>query len=366
MRKYIQKIATGPELSKDLSREEARDAMDEILSGTADPVQAAIFLIALRMKRETMEENFGVLDSLLSHSVRVKADVELVVDISDPFDGFNRGLPAAPFLPCVLAACGISSISNGAESIGPKFGITHRKVLRSAGIPVDMTPATAADQLANPSIGWAYVDQRKTCPALHALADLRSRIVKRPCLTTLEVLLGPVSGYKETCLVTGYVHKPYPPVYTALSRESNYTSALIVRGVEGGVIPSLSQKSKLFCYHGSSNDEEVKLDPKQFGIFSDIRSVPLSLQTDAPKKEDNIITSFDTNELSKLAAKDGLDALTGVGGPMRDSLIYGATICLSHIENCSDQLSILNRVKAAIDSGKAYEHFKSAANALLI
>ena len=68
MRQYIQKIATGPELSKDLSREEARDGMRLILSGDADPVQAAIFLIALRMKRETMPENLGVLDALLDQT----------------------------------------------------------------------------------------------------------------------------------------------------------------------------------------------------------------------------------------------------------------------------------------------------------
>eukprot|EP00494_Astrolonche_serrata_P017896 UN18086 len=53
MRTCIQKVATGPEYSKDLSFEEARDAMATILDGSADPVQAAVYLIALRMKRET-------------------------------------------------------------------------------------------------------------------------------------------------------------------------------------------------------------------------------------------------------------------------------------------------------------------------
>ena len=53
MRSYIQRIATGPEYSKDISFAEARDAMNHILDGSADPVQAGIFLIALRMKRET-------------------------------------------------------------------------------------------------------------------------------------------------------------------------------------------------------------------------------------------------------------------------------------------------------------------------
>ena len=248
MRQYIQKIATGPELSKDLSREEAHDGMRLILSGDADPVQAAIFLIALRMKRETMPENLGVLDALLDQTHQARTTVDDVLDLSDPFDGFTRGMPAAPFLPAVLAACGVATVCNGAESIGPKYGATHRKVLRSAGIGVDLSPEEASKQLADPDIGWAYVDQKTACPALHDLVSLRTKIVKRPCLTTLEVLLGPVRGAQRTHLMTGYVHKPYPPIYTALARASDYASAIIVRGVEGGVIPSLNQPSKLFSY----------------------------------------------------------------------------------------------------------------------
>ena len=54
MKSVIQRIATGPELSKNISREEAKQTMLDILNDEIDPVQAAIFLIALRMKRETI------------------------------------------------------------------------------------------------------------------------------------------------------------------------------------------------------------------------------------------------------------------------------------------------------------------------
>ena len=56
MRSIIQRIATGPDMSKDISLAEARAGMNGILQGEVDPVQAAIFLIALRMKRETDDE----------------------------------------------------------------------------------------------------------------------------------------------------------------------------------------------------------------------------------------------------------------------------------------------------------------------
>ena len=67
----LQKIATGPELSKNLSEHEAYRAMSLILEEGVDEVQAGIFLIALRMKRETDEELRGVLKALKQASIKV-------------------------------------------------------------------------------------------------------------------------------------------------------------------------------------------------------------------------------------------------------------------------------------------------------
>ncbi|GIT48469.1 MAG: hypothetical protein Ct9H300mP14_03970 [Gammaproteobacteria bacterium] len=106
------------------------------------------------------------------------------------------------------------------------------------------------------AVGWAYVDQRYACPDLHQLVDLRSRIVKRPFLTTLEVCWLLFWVRKSTHLVTGYVHKPYPPIYAMLARRAGFASAAIVRGVEGGVIASLNQPSKLLRFTADRDNEE--------------------------------------------------------------------------------------------------------------
>ena len=45
-RRIIQKVATGPEMSKDISLDDSYQAMSYILSGAADPIQVAIYLIA--------------------------------------------------------------------------------------------------------------------------------------------------------------------------------------------------------------------------------------------------------------------------------------------------------------------------------
>lgn len=357
MRSYIQRVATGPEYSKDITFEEARDAMRHILAGTSDPVQTGIFLIALRMKRETLDENGGSLQAIIDSSTIVTADVDHVVDIADPYDGYIRGLPMSPFLPAVLAACGLHVVSHGAESVGPKYGATHRKVLRAANVDVDLTPQQAVQQINDPEVGWAYLDQRVICPALHDLIPLRTKIVKRPVITTVEVLIGPVRGKRTTRLMTGYVHKPYPPVYEHLAKLAGFDSAVLVRGVEGGVIPSLKQESKYFEYYDKGELTEINIHPRQANIQQDVRAVPLP---DLPPaaEGDETAAKVDVAALARRAAETGLAALEGKQGPARDSLIYAGAIMLAHTGTERNLQNTAERVRTAIDSGNALRHFQ--------
>ena len=358
MRSYIQRVATGPEYSKDISFEETRDAMSHILDGSADPVQAGIFLIALRMKRETLDENGGSLQAIIDAANIVTADVDHIVDVADPYDGYTRGLPVSPFIPSVLAACGLPSVSHGAEAVGPKYGATHRKVLRAAGINVDFSMQEALTQINNSEIGWAYLDQKTICPSLHNLIPLRTQIVKRPVITTVEVLIGPVRGAKTTTLMTGYVHKPYPPVYEHLAKISGFDSAVLVRGVEGGVIPSLKQESKYFQYLSKGELTEVEIHPEQLNIQQDVRAVPLPELDAAKSQGDDTAAKIDTDQLAAEAATVGIAALQGEQGPARDSLIYSSSIVLTHMGIEKNLSASAERVRAILDSGKAFTHFQ--------
>lgn len=362
MRSYIQRVATGPEYSKDISFEEARDAMTHILNTSADPVQAGIFLIALRMKRETLDENGGCLQAIIDAANIVTADVDHVIDVADPYDGYTRGTPVSPFIPTVLAACGLPAVSHGAEAVGPKYGATHRKVLRAAGINVDYDMQQALAQINNPESAWAYLDQKVICPSLHNLIPLRTQIVKRPVITTVEVLIGPVRGKKSTTLMTGYVHKPYPPVYTHLAKISGFDSAVLVRGVEGGVIPSLKQESKYFEYKNKGELTEVEIHPDHLGIQQDVRAVPLpELKAAKPKADasDDISAKIDTDQLAEEAAKVGIAALKGEQGPARDSLIYSTAIMLTHMGTEKSMQASAEKIRTVIDSGKAFAHFQT-------
>lgn len=354
MRSIIQRVATGPQLSKDISTEEARFAMRAILDQAVDPVQAGVFLIALRMKRETDEEVKGILDAIREATGQVVADVDDVVDIGDPYDGYNRCLPAAPFLMPLLAECGVPAISHGAHSVGPKFGVTHRHVLEAAGVPVDLSASAAAERLADPKLGWSYLDQRAFCPALHNLVDLRTTIVKRQAITTAEVLARPIHGRKRTHLVTGYVHKPYPRIYALLARHAGFDSALLIRGTEGGVIPSLRQKGTCFSYQHHSEEQSFEIDPTELGIEQSVRAVPLPEdlpQTTRPG--DEIAVAVDVPATARAAAQAGLAALEGRPGPTYDSLVCTAALVLWHLGRESSLSVAADRVRDVLDSGKA-------------
>ena len=354
MRSIIQRIATGPELSKDISEEEARLGTAAIFENKVDPVRAAIFFIALRMKRETAEENRGVLDAIREYTLGVTADVDEVVDIADPYDGYNRTLPASPFLPALLAACGVPAVSHGLDSVGPKFGITHRHVLAAAGVPVDLSPEDAAKRLSDPDIGWTYIDQAQFCPRLHDLVTLRQKMIKRPVLTTVEVLAKPISGRLRTHFVTGYVHKPYPPVYAMLARHVGFDSALIVRGTEGGVIPSLRQEGKYFHYHDNGEEQPVEVDPAGLGIRQELRAVPLP--EDLPPAEqrgDDIALTVNVSAAAKAAADAGLAALRGEKGGTYDSLVYAGALVLHHIGRFADLKAAADHVRGVLDSAAA-------------
>ena len=358
MRSIIQRIATGPDLSKDISRTEAHLGTKAIIDNVIDPVQVGIYFIALRMKRETMDENRGVLDAVLETTQRVTAEVDEVVDIGDPYDGYNRCLPAAPFLgPLagrVRRACGEPRSRQGRPQIwrdrAPRAGRG-----RSAG---DLSPAEAAARLADPALGWTYIDQAKSNPGMHNLIPLRAQMIKRQVLTTVEVLSKPIAGQKKTHFVTGYVHKPYPPVYADLAREAGFDTACIVRGVEGGVIPSCARPASISTTTTRAPKSKRRVDPVALGISQPVRAVPLPGAVATDEGEDEIVAAIDIKATARAAAEAGILALKGDKGATYDSLVLAGSIVLHHVGKAASVAEAAAQIRAVLDSGKAVARVK--------
>ena len=338
----IKKVATGPHLSKDLTQQEAEAAMSEILSGQFDLVQAAIFFIALRIKRETNEENLGVLKALQACTEQTVGEVDQLLIISDPFNGYNRHCPITAFLPAVLAASGLPTLSQGVKEMGPKFGVTHSQVLAAAGMNIDLSPQAVTERLNNPALAWAFIDQQHATPELFALQDLRTRMIKRPCLATLEKLIMPVKAQGKTHLQIGFVHKEYPPILARLAQQMGFESSLIIRGIEGGILPTLRELSN--CFRSFNGElQQCAFDPSEFGIEQTTRGV-------LPVRDDKV-TAEQTVEL-------GIQALDGQSGPAFDSLVFGGAMALWHcgLEQSQQQAAVY--IRQTIESGKAKAYFE--------
>lgn len=359
MRAYLQIVATGPELSRSLTQAQAEDAMLMILNDEIDAVRAGIFLIALRMKRESDGENIGVLNALLKKTQTHQTKSPEILALAEPFNGCLRGLSAAPFLPAVFAACGLPTYNHGLESVAPKYGITTRRVLAAAGKNVDHDLANCAACLDNTELGWCYVDQKHYLPSLHNLVELRDKMVKRSCLSTIEVVLRPLYGNRSTHLLTGFVHKVYPPIYAMLAKHCGFDSAMIVRGVEGGCIPSLSQPSRYFSYRGEQAIQLHRLAPRQLGIRQTARMVAIPKHFAAVMKQTDFQSPLLLDGVVAHNLECGLSALANKPGAMYDSLIYGVAIGIRHIGLAASLADGAQQARTAIASGAALARFQA-------
>jgi len=357
IKSVIQRIATGPELSKNISREETKQTMLDILNGEIDPVQAAIFLIALRMKRETMDENLGIHDAIIETTNTLEITTENLINIADPYDGFSRNLPSSLFLLPVLAELGYPILSHGVLSVGPKYGCTHHLTLKELGYNSENSHEKIAERLTNKNIGWAYADQSVFNPKLHDLMSLRKKIIKRPVITTVEVLVKPISSRHDS-FFTGFVHKPYPPIYLELSRNAHFHAATVIRGTEGGIIPSLRQIGKVHFYNDpSGQDSMYEVKPEDLDINDKLRAVDIPNDLVRKNTNDKIESKVSAIDIAKATVQSGHEALSGIEGPMKSCIQLGSAIILQRMTG-SDMTECSKEVQRVINSGSALKRLK--------
>ena len=348
MRDVIQKVAVGPDRGRDMSREEAFSTMEHILSGEADEIQVAVLLIALRMKRESLDEFLGLFDAMQSSVKTVEADVSELFCLADPFDGYVRTATMTPFIPAVLAANDCPALMHGVETVGPKHGVTANKVYAKAGIDVNLTSADAAQKVKE--AGWVYVDQAQYAPSLYALNDLRDRIVKRTALTTLERLLMPIKA-KKTHFVLGYVHKAYPSIYASVAAAAGYDSTLLLKGVEGGLAPALNKPLRRFFIEGDL-PEDVDQE-KELLESIELFNAPSAAQALS------CVSDFDDKKAVDECLSIGLDVMSGKSCQARDSLSLAAGQIL-YAHRKADSLSdAIDKVNACLDDGRALARFNA-------
>ena len=253
MKGYLKKIAAGPRLSKDLTEEEAEDALALILDEKVSKIRAGVFLIAARMKLETVPENIGYWRALQSRVSPATVDLDQLLQIADPFDGFER-LPYFGFYAIpVIAQLGLAVYGHSSLPLPPKFGITFEEILQNHYKVGD----GKADRPLLEKHRFGYLSTRDTLPQLEVLRSLRIEIVKRPMLATLEKILMPLKARKNI-LATTYFHRGYEVALTEIGKLSQFDKVIIGNGMEGTTLFGVKE-TKMFVQDNNGEAEQKSL-----------------------------------------------------------------------------------------------------------
>ena len=249
MQSYLQKIAAGPKLSKDLTEEEAEDALSLILDGEVSEVRMGVFLIAARMKVETVPENIGYWRALQKKISPRKIALNNLLQIADPFDGFQRipyfGFYAIP----VLAELGLPTYGHSALPLPPKFGITFDDLL----VNHYQFPKSGNGRIKKiKKFKFGYLSTADTHLTLENLRSIRTEIVKRPMLATLEKILMPLQAESKNYLATTYFHRGYEVSLTEIGKLSEFDRVIVGNGMEGTTLFGVHKEAKIFIQNGDS------------------------------------------------------------------------------------------------------------------
>ena len=182
MKQYIQKVIEG----RDLTQSEMSEAFDVVMSGDATPAQIAGFIVALRMKGETVEEIAGGAASMRRHAVFVDPGGLPVVDTcgtgGDGSDTFNVSTTAA----FVVAGAGVPVAKHGNRAISSKCGSAD--LLLELGVNLDATPDVVEECIREAGIGFLFAP--KLHPAMkHAMGPRKELGVR-----TIFNMLGPLTN----------------------------------------------------------------------------------------------------------------------------------------------------------------------------
>src|SRR5579872_6148743 len=151
---YLELIAE----KRSLSTEQAREAMHVILGGSASQPQLAAFLMAMRMKGETVEELVGFAQAMrekaepVEHGLTVETLLDTCGTGGDNAGTFNISTLAA----FVVAGAGVHVAKHGNRSISNKSVAGSADLLEAMGIDIAISPAASARAIREVGIGFLF------------------------------------------------------------------------------------------------------------------------------------------------------------------------------------------------------------------
>ncbi len=259
MPELIAKVGKGEKGAKDLTYEEAKEAMRLLLEGRATPAQVGGFLLAMRIKSESVSELAAFTAVARTYVSPLAIPAELGhVDIptyAGKQESWHVLLPAA----IVAAAAGIPVFLHGYDGVPNRLSTSA--VAARLGIPVDLTPKDVAEQVINKGLG--YLDIALYHPPVYRFLELRKELGVRTFFQPVARLLNPGRAHAS---MIGMSHPPYFEKIAETMRMLGTPRALVLRGLEGEPELSISSVTKAI----ELRDDRITpttLQPKDFGMM---------------------------------------------------------------------------------------------------
>jgi anthranilate phosphoribosyltransferase len=228
-RATLKLVGTGPRGSRELTPEEARDALAALLAGEPTAAQAGAFLIAARVKGESAGELAGYAQALRDASAPLcYAGDRPLVACAGAYDG-ARDSPQLSLAAGVLAAaCGAGIVIHCGPRIGPKYGVTPADVLAALGGPV--APSLAQSEAMLARAGVTLTSTPLAVKGWSALVRVRNEVGLRGPVHSAEKL---IDYFGAERFVVGYTHSPYAGRLLGALALLGARRAVAVRGIEG-------------------------------------------------------------------------------------------------------------------------------------
>jgi anthranilate phosphoribosyltransferase len=241
-----------------LSEAEMIQAMNQIMTGEATPLQVAAFLTALRMKGETVEEVTGAARVMREKAHRVRVGSGTVLDTcgtgGDQKGTFNISTTVA----FVVAGAGISVAKHGNRSVSSQSGSAD--VLGALGVRVDAPKEKVEECIAKVGIGFLFA------PLLHEAMKYAVQPRRDIGIRTVFNLLGPLTNpAMATHQLIGLYSGELVGMVAHVLKNLGSVCAMVVHGMDGLDEISLCAPTKVAELRGGQV-KEYTVEPEQFGL----------------------------------------------------------------------------------------------------
>ncbi len=241
-----------------LTEQEAESVMLEMMDGAATPVQIAAYLMALRLKGETVEEIVGSVRAMRAKALRISVGDPMVVDTcgtgGDGAHTFNISTTAM----FVVAGAGLTVAKHGNRSVSSKSGSAD--VLSALGVKVDLPAERVADCINEVGIGFLFAPLYHE--AMKHCAGPRQEMGIRTMLNLLGPLTNPAGA---TVQVLGVYESRLTSLLGNVLMHLGSQHCFVVHGMDGLDEITLTTKTQISEAKGGILSNYL-LDPEEFGL----------------------------------------------------------------------------------------------------